>query len=273
MFFKKPLFIQNIKPKTIFTIFLWLMIAWVLAKPLQKVGKTIYNSIGVFTNNAFEILANGKSLTEELITSKKLLKEQEKTISLLKTKINTLENQSKSTHKLKELLNLKKDIHYKTISANVIGRSPDNWHKQIIINKGEDFNIKPGDSILSEKGVIGQIVDVDKNTSIVQLISDPSYKLCCRIKKRNIIGILSGKTNSVGLLEFIPIGSKVKSGDLIETSGITSGGLAPSYPPGQPVGKISKISRKKSKASDLYIEVKLSEDLNSLSEVLVFSPN
>ena len=49
-------------------------------------------------------------------------------------------------------------------------------------------------------------------------------------------------------------------------------GLSPSYPPGHPVGRISKISKKKSKASDLYIEVKLSENLNSISDVLVFSP-
>ena len=272
MSFKKPLIIQNINPKTVFTIFIWLIVAWVLSKPLQEIGKKIYSSAGLLTNNTFELITHGKSVTEELITSKKLADEQKKTISLLKIKINYLENQNKSTTRLKELLILKNDIRYKTIPATVIGRSPDNWHKQIIINKGKDFNIKPGDSVISAKGVIGQVVEVDKNTSVTQLISDPSYKLGCRIKKKNILGILSGKTNSTGLLEFIPIGSRVKKGDLIETSGIASGGLKPSYPLGHPVGKISKISRKKSQASDLYIEVKLSEDLNSLSDVLVFLP-
>ncbi len=271
MFFKKPLFTQNIKPKTIFTIFLWLIVAWVLSKPLQEIGKNIYGSVGLLTNNTFELITHGKSITEELITSKKLAKEQSKTISLLKIKINYLENQNKSISNFKELLNLKKNIRYKTISASVIGRSPDNWHKQIIIDKGKDLKIKPGDSVISKKGVIGQIIEANGNTSIIQLISDPSYRLGCKIKKRNILGILSGKTNSIGLLEFIPIGSKVKVGDIIETSGIASGGLSPSYPPGHPIGKINKISKKKSKASDLYIEVKLSENLNSLSDVLVFS--
>ena len=249
------------------------MIAWVLSKPLQEIGKTIYSSVGIFVNNTFEVLSHGKSITKELVSSKQLLRKQKKTISLLKIKISSLENQNKNTSKLKNLLNLKENIRYKTISANVIGRSPDNWHKQIIIDKGRDFKIKPGDSVISEKGIIGQIIEADKNTSTIQLISDPSYRLGCRIKKRNILGILSGKTNSVSLLEFIPIGSKVKAGDLVEASGIASGGLAPSYPPGQPVGRISKISRKKNKASDLYIEVKLSENLNSLSDVLIFSPD
>ena len=273
MFFKKPLFVQNIKPKTIFTIFLWLMVAWVLSKPLQEIGKSIYGSIGLLTNNTFDFITHGKSITEELITSKKLVNEQEKIISLLKIKINYLESQNKNTNNLKELLNLKRNIRYETISASVIGRSPDNWHKQIIIDKGKDLKIKTGDSVISAKGVIGQVIETDKNTSVVQLISDPSYKLGCKIKKRNILGILSGKTNSTGLLEFIPIDSNLKVGDLIETSGIASGGLSPSYPPGHPVGRINKISKRKSKASDLYIEVKLSENLNSISDVLVFSQN
>ncbi len=273
MFFKKPLFVQNIKPKTIFTIFLWLMIAWVLSKPLQEIGKTIYGSLGLLANNTFEVITHGKSITKELITSKRLAQEQAKTISLLKIKMNHLENQNKNINSLKELLDLKKKIQYKTFSANVIGRSPDNWHKQIIIDKGKDLNIKSGDSIISAKGIIGQVIEADKNTSVVQLISDPGYKLGCKIKKRNLLGILSGKTNLIGLLEFIPIGSKVKVGDSIETSGIASDGLSPSYPPGHPIGRISKISKKKSKASDLYIEVKLSENLNSISNVLVFSPD
>ena len=247
------------------------MIAWVLSKPLKEIGKNIYGSVGLLTNNTFELITHGKSITEELITSKKLVNEQEKIISLLKTKINYLENQNKNANKLKELLNLKKNIRYKTISASVIGRSPDNWHKQIILDKGETTKIMPGDSVITSKGIVGQVVEADKSTSVVQLISDPSYKLGCKIKRRNILGILSGKTNSTGLLEFIPIGSKVKIGDLVETSGIASSGLSPTYPPGHPVGRISKISKKKSKASDLYIEVKLSENLNSLSEVLVFS--
>ncbi len=272
MFVKKLPIIQSINPKTVFTVFIWLMVAWVLSKPLQEIGKNIYGSAGLFVNNTFNLVTQGKSLTEELITSKKLVNDQKKIISLLEIRINHLENENKNTVKLKELLNLKNNIRYKTIPALVIGRSPDNWHKQLILNKGSDF-VKPGDSVISEKGIVGQVIEVDRSISLVQLISDPAYKLGCRIKNKNILGILSGKTNNTGLLEFIPIGSRVKRGDIIETSGIASRGLNPSYPPGHPVGRISKISRKRSKASDLYIEVKLSEDLNSLSDVLVFSGN
>ncbi len=270
---RKPLLIQSINPRTIFTIIVWLILAWVLARPLQGIGKNVYLMLGSFTNNVFEGLSQSKSSAEELLQSKKLLKKRIKTISELSIRINTLENQTKETDRLKSLLDLKNHVNYKTITASVIGRSADNWHKQVIINKGKMQNIMIGDSVLTSKGIVGQIVEVDNHSSIVQLISDPSYKLGCKVNKKNILGILSGKTNSIGLLEFIPIGTDIMAGDIVVASGIASRNLSPTYPAGHPVGKIIKISRKKSRGSDLYIEVKLSEDLNTLSDVLIFSPD
>lgn len=273
MAFKKPLVIQNINPRTVFTIIIWLIVAWVLARPLKGIGENTYLFLGSLTSNGFQNVLHTKSFAEGLVHSKKLITEQSKTIGLLTIKVKYLENQVKEIENLKKLLSLKHQINYQTISASVIGRSADNWHKQAILDKGKNYNIMLGDAVLSHRGVIGQIIEVHKNSSVVQLISDPSYKLGCKIAKKNIIGILSGLTNSHGLLEFIPIGTNVKVGDLVVTSGITTSDLLLTYPSGHPIGKISKISKKKSKGSDLYIEVKLSENLNSLSDVLVFSPD
>lgn len=273
MFLKKPLLIQNINPRTVFTIIVWLSIAWIFARPLKGTGELIYRIVGAAANNTFQGLLQSKTIADELIKSNVIANEQSKTISLLKIKINSLEDQLKEAKNLKSILSIKKQIRYKTTATKVIGRSPDNWHKQIILDKGENYLIMTGDSVLTKNGVVGQIVDVDKNTSVVQLISDPSFKLGCKVLKKNIIGILSGKTNSIGILEFIPAGTDITAGDVIVASGIRASDLPPSYPSGHPVGKVIKVSKKKSKASDLYIEVKLSENLNTLNNVLVFSPN
>ena len=270
---KKPLFIQNLNPNTIFTIIIWITIAWILSRPLQSVGRNTYNTIGTIANNAFNVIASSQSSTQELINSKKLVKKQSHKIALLETKVNSLEDKAEKVDKLKNLLSLKRNIRYKTISSSVTGRSPDSWHKQIVIDKGLNSKIMLGNSVLSSLGVVGQVIEVNKDHSIVQLISDPSFKLGCRIKNKNVLGILSSKTKSIGQLEFIPIGTKIKIGDIVETSGIQTKHMYPTYPPGHPIGEIRKISRKTKRASDLYVEVKLFEDLTSLSEVLVFTPN
>lgn len=272
MFLKKPLFTQNINPRTVLLILIWLTLAWVLARPLQGTGEVLYRLFGSVTNNIFQNIIHSKITADELIKSKKIANDQAQIISLLKIKTNYLEDQIRETENLKTILGLKKQINYKTTAAKVIGRSPDNWHKEVILDKGANFMILAGDSVLSKKGVIGQIVEVDKDTSVVQLISDPSYKLGCKILKKNITGIFSGKTNKIGLLEFIPVGTDIKAGDIVVTSGFKTSNLPPTYPAGHPIGRVVNVSKKKNKASDLYIEIKLSENLNTLNNVLVFSP-
>ncbi|MBI2996040.1 MAG: rod shape-determining protein MreC [Candidatus Melainabacteria bacterium] len=271
--FKKPLFIQNITPRLIFTFVISLIVVWVLARPLKAIGEEIYFLLGSLTNNVLHNISSTKSIAGELITSKELVKKQAKLILLFEIKIKHLESQVKEIENLRNLLNLKKRLKYKTIPTTVIGRSADNWHKQIILDKGGIHNVMTGDSVISPQGVIGQVVEANTYYSIVQLISDPGYQLGCKVAKKNILGILSGKTNSISLLEFIPIDTNIAVGDLVVTSGISTKSLSPTYPPGHPVGKVIRISKKKKKASDLYIEVQLSENLNSLNNVLVFSPD
>lgn len=270
--FKKPILLVGINPRTIFTIIIILTVAWILSKPLKVVGESTYSFLGSRTNYIFHLISNTKEKIQELITTSNSRKEQIKNISFLKMKVNLLESELKEVNSLKNLLKLQKEINYKTVACNLIGRTPDNWHKQIIINKGGNYKIMVGDSVLTYKGIVGQIVEVSENTSIVQLVSDPSYRVGCKVLRNNILGILSGKTNDIGLLEFIPVDSKIMTGDIVVTSGLQSKDLLPAYPKAHPIGKVIKVSKKKKKASDLYIEVKLFEDLTTLSNVIVFSP-
>lgn len=273
MYSKRTSFIQTINPKLILKIIVFVLIFWILAKPLKGIGENIYSLLGSFTNKTYDSIVQSKFSAQKLMRAEKLAKKQSKVISYFKIKTHYLENQNKEVAKLRDLLDLKKNLNYKSISASVIGRSSDNWHKQIVLDKGLNQGIMIGEAVLSNKGIIGQVVEIGKNTSVVELISDPSYRLGCKLSEKNILGILTGKTNSLGILEFIPIGTDVKVGDKIVTSGISSRGLLPTYPAGHPIGKVSTVSKKKSKSSDLYIEVKLSENLDSINEVLVFSPN
>ncbi len=264
--------VQNINPRIAFTLAICFMVLWVLSRPLKWVGENIYLICGSSLNSSFQTVAHAKSSLTELINANKNVKEQERTITLLKHKIYILENQSTGYKTLSSILSLKKSLSHRTFAANVIGRSPDNWHKQLIIDKGSSDGIKAGDSVLSNKGIVGQVVDVSNNSSFVQLISDPGFRIGCRLKRANLLGILNGNSNKSGTIQFIPIGSNVRVGDYVVTSGIASGGLPQTYPPNHPIGRISKIGKKKIKNADLYIEVKLNEDLTRTNEVLISSP-
>ena len=274
MFEKKRFYIQQISPRTIFTILFCTLIVWILVKPIQSFGNWAYFQAGSFVSYFTQLTTNIKSTTSELLTSKTLIKEQSDIILQLRLKNYQLENLVKKNEARRETRSQQNKIHFQTVNAQIIGRSPDSWHKQTIINKGTDSRVMIGDSVISSKGIVGQVIEANKSSSIIQLVSDPNFKLGCRIhnKSKDTIGILSGKNNFSGTIEFIPIGTKIKIGDIVKTSGIKGINYFPAYPPGFPVGIVSKISKNKNKASDLYVEVKLFEDLTSLDEVLVFSP-
>lgn len=274
MFAKKRIYIQQISPKAIFTILLCTLIVWILARPLQAITKWLYFQSGSFVSNITQFTTSIKSNTSDILSSKALIKEQSDTIAQFRLKIYQLENMVRKNGDRNQILNLQKKINFKTITASVIGRSPDSWHKQIIIDKGTKAGIMTGDAAISPNGIVGQIIEVNGSSSTIELVSDPNFRLGCRIQNKNkdILGILSGKNNFSGTIEFIPVGTKIKTGDIVKTSGIKSLNSFPAYPPGFPIGEVSRISKKKNKASDLYVEVKLFEDLTSLSEVLVFSP-
>lgn len=263
--------VQNINPRIAFTLVICFMILWVLSRPLKWVGENIYLICGSSLNSSCQTVINTKSSLTELINARNKSKEQERTITFLKQKIYTLENQNDKYKALSSVLNLKKNLSNKTFVANVIGRSPDNWHKQLIIDKGSADGIKTGDSVLSSKGIVGQIVDVNKNSSFVQLISDSGFRIGCKLKRTKLLGILTGKSSKLGTIQFIPIGNNVRVGDYVVTSGISCRGLSQTYPPNHPIGRVSKISKKKIKNADLYIEVKLNENLTMTNEVIVFS--
>ena len=274
MFAKKRIYIQQISPRVVFTILFCTLMIWILARPFQALGKWVYSQAGSFVSNITQLTTSIKSSTSDLLISKVLIKKQSDSISQLKLKIYQLENVLRKNGTKNQILNLQKKINFKTVAASVIGRSPDSWHKLIIIDKGINARLMTGDAVISPKGIVGQIIEVNNFSSIIQLISDPNFKLGCRIynKNKDILGILSGKNNFSGTIEFVPIGTKIKLGDMVKTSGIKGVSSFPSYPPGFPIGKVNRISKKKNKASDLYVEVKLFEDLTSLDEVLVFSP-
>ncbi len=273
MFRRKATFTSGIDPKTILKILIWFVVLWVFSRPLKGIGENVYFYLGSLMHNAYEGISQSRYSAERLIKAEKLAKKQNKIISSLKIQNGYLFDRNKEMERLRGLIDLKKYISYNTVSASVIGRSSDSWHKQIIINKGSKDKLLVGDSVLSTRGIVGQVVETGKASSVIQLVSDPSYRLGCKIVERNVLGILTGKTNSTGILEFVPIGTDVMVGDSVVTSGISSTDLKPSYPQGHPVGKVINISKKKNKSSDLYIEVKLSENLNSINDVLVFSPN
>ncbi|MCU4531608.1 rod shape-determining protein MreC [Acinetobacter sp. P1(2023)] len=123
--------------------------------------------------------------------------------------------------------------------AEVIGTDADPLRHIIIINRGSMDHIKVGQTVLDNKGIMGQIINVYPHSSRVMLLSDKEHSLSVRLERTGMRAIVSG-TGDLGRLkmEYVPTSANILVGDKVFSSG-----LGEHFPAGYAVGTVAKIRR------------------------------
>ena len=70
------------------------------------------------------------------------------------------------------------------------------YKKTIIINAGNNMNVKKGDAALTSKGLIGSIIDVYDTYSRILLITDINSRIPVTVLNKNSRIILSGNNSN-----------------------------------------------------------------------------
>ncbi|EOG9629321.1 rod shape-determining protein MreC [Acinetobacter baumannii] len=123
--------------------------------------------------------------------------------------------------------------------AEVIGTDADPLRHIIIINRGAMDHLKVGQTVLDDKGIMGQIINVYPHSSRVMLLSDKEHSLSVRLERTGMRAIVSG-TGDLGRLkmEYVPTSANIQVGDKVLSSG-----LGEHFPAGYAVGTVAKIRR------------------------------
>lgn len=193
----------------------------------------------------FYFLANGPrkvldGVSETLATRQQLELENRalRQELLLKNSDTLLLGQFKQENaRLRELLGspLRQDEH--KMVTQVISTGSDPYSDQVVIDKGSDNGVYEGQPVISDKGVVGQVVAVAKFTSRVLLICDASHALPIQVLRNDIRVIAAGSGCADDLqLEHLPNNTDIRVGDVLVTSGL--GGR---FPEGYPVAVVSSV--------------------------------
>ena len=140
--------------------------------------------------------------------------------------------------RLRELLGspLRQDEQKKMVTQ-VISTVNDPYSDQVVIDKGSVNGVYEGQPVISDKGVVGQVVAVAKMTSRVLLICDATHALPIQVLRNDIRVIAAGNGCTDDLqLEHLPANTDIRVGDVLVTSGL--GGR---FPEGYPVGVVSSV--------------------------------
>jgi rod shape-determining protein MreC len=141
--------------------------------------------------------------------------------------------------------------------ARVIGISHQAFDQKLFIDSGKSRNIKEGQIIAGNRGVIGRVAEVFEDKSRILLLTDSSSRIPIIASRARNRGILAG--NNSGLMEilYLPKNHQINIGDKIFTS---SDGDA--IPPGLLIGVVKKIDKNSVYVSGI-------EDINSLNIVTI----
>lgn len=245
-----------------------LALLWIFARPLTAVSLFIYKISGAFLHTSYQNVQASREQAVDLIAARERaaqLELENKTLQVINTAV---EAAALKTRDYQAALDFKTDFSYKTIFAQVIGRSPDSWHKQIILNKGSDDGVILGRGVLTERGIIGQVTKLALHSAIVQLIFNPDWRMGVKLARLGQYGVLNGNYPGPASLQFITVDSQVQVGDEVVTSGVCIDTDNCPYPENFPVGKVVEVRRDPNQV-DLVVKVEFYEDLSGIREVFV----
>lgn len=140
--------------------------------------------------------------------------------------------------RLRALLEMKERQPAEGRVAEILYAARDPFARKVIISKGGQNGVEPGQPVVDELGVLGQVTRVYPLSSEVTLLTDKDQAIPVQVERSGLRAVLAGAGAGAMELRFLATNADVQAGDLLITSGLD--GI---FLPGLPVARVIKIDR------------------------------
>jgi rod shape-determining protein MreC len=223
--------------------------------PVQSVAATIFRPVGNFFSDVTQLGRTRGEIERLQATNEKLRKE------LIDRK-----NADAELAQLKSVLDLAGTAKYKVVNAKVISLgSTSSFTQTITINAGTNDGVRQNMTVITGLGLVGVVKVSYPNSALVQLATDPAFKVGARVAGSQQIGILSGQGTSKAVLQLLDNQTTLKVGDVILARG--SANNRP-FVPGVPIGQVTTVDNAAGAVTQTA-DVKLYVNYSTLSVVAV----
>jgi rod shape-determining protein MreC len=196
--------------------------------PVQKAGSWVVSPFRNFLSDVTH-LGRTRNQIEKLKADNDALRS-----ALLKRKVADAE-----LKQLKGVLNLAGSGGFKVVSAKVISQGASTSFSQTItIDAGSRSGVHTNMTVISGFGLVGVVKIAYADSAVVELASDPAFRIGARIAGTQQIGILSGQGTRKGVLQLLDNTENVKVGDAILARGSSNGRP---FVPGVPIGEVTAV--------------------------------
>lgn len=159
-----------------------------------------------------------------------LLKDQVIELAAYKRKVERLEQENEAYRRQLSAVAWPSQL---VATGRVLSHGGGTYLKSILLAAGSDAQVEAGQAVVSNAGLVGQVVSTAPRLSRVLLINDFSSRIPVVIDETATPGIVEGTNERLLKLSFLPIDFDAKQGARVSTSG--AGGL---FPAGLPIGRL-----------------------------------
>lgn len=223
--------------------------------PIQKAASNIFAPLGRFVSDV-KNFGKTKAQIAELKAANARLKTQAVFNADVKGQLAQLKN----------VLDLAGRGGYTVVSTRVIGRgSASTFSQTLSLDAGTKSGIRKNMTVISANGLVGVIKDATADSSIVLLMSDPTFRIGVRVARSQSVGVVMGQGSGTYVVELLDPAGSLRKGDSLISIG--SDNNRP-YIPGLPVGYVVKVDTSTNSLTQ-RATVKSYSNLNDLGIVSV----
>ncbi len=195
--------------------------------PLQRLAYVPIEGVGQGSNYFTSLVKleqeNARLRQQQLGTATRLLRQEHL----------ELENQ-----RLRTLLDMKQAQPVASQIGEILYAARDPFARRVILDKGTQHDIRLGQVVIDELGVVGQVTRAFPMLAEVTLITDKEQAVPVQIVRNGLRAVLFGSGAGNLELRFLAANADVQDGDLLVTSGLDG-----VYLPGLPVATVRHVDR------------------------------
>lgn len=239
-----PLFNQGVSARARLAFFSFLAIALIVVDARVQALDTVRAGVGVVLYPVQRLLLlprDAASAVGEYFTTMGRLAEENEQLrreaverALRVQQAAALEAENE---RLRRLLGAGESVGAPTLLARVLYESRDAFSRKLVLDQGQQAGVRPGQPVIDDRGVVGQITRVFPLTSELTLLTDHDQSIAVQLLRNGLRGVVFGDGGGLEL-RYMPVNVDVLEGDRAVTSGID--GL---YPPGLAVGTVTAVQR------------------------------
>ena len=187
----------------------------------------VMNTVNDLTGNIFETYSEFSDFIYLKEVNRQLVQEN----AMLRNKIKS----SFFTQDYTDTTFVSKDTLYRYIPAHIVYMTLHKPANYIVVNKGEKQGVKKEMGVISPTGIVGIVIGVSKNYSLIMPVLHYNFKISSRIKKYGmLVSVIWEKGDyRFGKIIDIPSHLELQKGDTLVTTGFST-----IFPENIPVGYV-----------------------------------